>query len=562
MLQDPSRVFNLDESGFSLCPKGDKVLGIKGQKNVYELADRDKENVTVLLNVSASGVLAPPMAVFAGKRFPKGLNEENRKFEVTNWSFAFSENGWITGQVFYEYMANTFYKWLLENNIAFPVIVFLDGHSSHLTYHLSQFCSQVGTEIVALFPNATHLIQPLDVAVFGPLKKKWAMEVDRWRVQNNVFSITKVQLPGILSKVLKNELKTESIINGFRVCGLYPFNKDSVDFSKCRTASFSVQPPAQKPCKLTLCGHSYLEKVIGEEKLNSFKTGNVSGDEAIYDLWMKSKLLLEETSIEHDNAAKDTVSECSRTIPVMEEMHVASEIAHVNVAPGEPSSKIPSKMEMAISPETGGLNVPTPFKKYLYWPGTPKKKNTVRRTLNLPTVVTCGQWQDYEDNKRKEKKAVEQLKEERKRLREQKKEERQKKAADKSRPKQKASWHSSGSSASEGEGDNWGCPLSSSDEEVGQASEEEIVNIATDDFVIVRYSSDYFPVQILSVAPDGVRVSTMEKSLKNWKWPEKADIICYEWKNIVRKIKPPVKLNSRGAYSVPEIAKFNVFVNF
>ena len=394
VLQDPSRVFNLDESGFSLCPKGDKVLGIKGQKNVYELADRDKENVTVLLNVSASGVLAPPMAVFAGKRFPKGLNEENRKFEVTNWSFAFSENGWITGQVFFEYMANTFYKWLLENNIAFPVIVFLDGHSSHLTYHLSQFCSQVGIEIVALFPNATHLIQPLDVAVFGPLKKKWAMEVDRWRVQNNVFSITKVQLPGILSKVLKNELKTESIINGFRVCGLYPFNKDSVDFSKCRTASFSVQPPAQKPCKLTLCGHSYLEKVIGEEKLKSFKTGNVSGDEAIYDLWMKSKLLLEETSIEHDNAAKDTVSECSRTIPVMEEMHVASEIAHVNVAPGEPSSKIPSKMEMAISPETGGLNVPTPFKKYLYWPGTPKKKNTVRRTLNLPTVVTCGQWQD------------------------------------------------------------------------------------------------------------------------------------------------------------------------
>ena len=64
------------------------------------------------------------------------------------------------------------------------------------------------------------------------------------------------------------------------------------------------------------------------------------------------------------------------------------------------------------------------------------------------------------------------------------------------------------------------------------------------------------------MAPDGVRVSTMEKSLKNWKWPEKADIICYEWKNIVRKIKPPVKLNSRGAYSVPEIAKFNVFVNF
>ena len=34
MMQDPSRVFNADETFIQLCPHSLKVIGLKGQKNV------------------------------------------------------------------------------------------------------------------------------------------------------------------------------------------------------------------------------------------------------------------------------------------------------------------------------------------------------------------------------------------------------------------------------------------------------------------------------------------------------------------------------------------------
>lgn len=76
-------------------------------------------------------------------------------------------------------MANVFHPWLQKKQISSPVIIFLDGHYSLLTYHLSKLCSEIGIVIIALNPNATHVIQPLGVAVFGPLKKKWSQEVHR-----------------------------------------------------------------------------------------------------------------------------------------------------------------------------------------------------------------------------------------------------------------------------------------------------------------------------------------------------------------------------------------------
>lgn len=73
ILSDPSRVFNLDESSFMLCPKSEKVLAIKGQKNVVEIVKgSEKDNITVLVNVNADGSVAPNLIVFPGQRLPQG----------------------------------------------------------------------------------------------------------------------------------------------------------------------------------------------------------------------------------------------------------------------------------------------------------------------------------------------------------------------------------------------------------------------------------------------------------------------------------------------------------
>lgn len=212
-----------------LCPKGEKVLSIRGEKNVYEICgNNEKQQITVLVNISANGAVAPTMLVFSDKRMSKGIARTMPK----DWAMAVSDKGWITGETFFEYIANVFYPWLIENKIQLPVLLFLDGHVSHLTYQLSMFCRENGIHIVAFYPHSTHIQQPLDVAIFGPLKKEWVKVVHDWRMTSE-DPLTKYHFAPLLDKVITNRLTKQTIKNGFRTTGLYPWDSKAIDYSKC-----------------------------------------------------------------------------------------------------------------------------------------------------------------------------------------------------------------------------------------------------------------------------------------------------------------------------------------
>lgn len=69
ILEDPSRIFNADESGYQSCPKTGLVLGPKGYRNFYEIkVGNEKESITVRCAYSANGLTIPPMIVY-----PKGI---------------------------------------------------------------------------------------------------------------------------------------------------------------------------------------------------------------------------------------------------------------------------------------------------------------------------------------------------------------------------------------------------------------------------------------------------------------------------------------------------------
>ena len=49
VLSDPSRIYNLDETGMCLCPKIDKLLAPVKQKNVYSISPgQERQQITVL----------------------------------------------------------------------------------------------------------------------------------------------------------------------------------------------------------------------------------------------------------------------------------------------------------------------------------------------------------------------------------------------------------------------------------------------------------------------------------------------------------------------------------
>lgn len=124
-----------------------------------------------------------------------------------------------------------FLPFLLKSEIQRPVILFLDGHMSHYSLHLSKFCREQKIILISLYPNSTHIIQPLDVAVFGPLKSKWKKIVQQWRIDYN-REISKYDVPLALSKIIQNTEMIHNIQAGFLATGLYPFNPNNVDYKK------------------------------------------------------------------------------------------------------------------------------------------------------------------------------------------------------------------------------------------------------------------------------------------------------------------------------------------
>lgn len=107
------------------------------------------------------------------------------------------------------------------------------------------------------------------------------------------------------------------------------------------------------------------------------------------------------------------------------------------------------------------------------------------------------------------------------------------------------------SDTSEGTSDN------DSEDENLQADHVNKENYNIEDYVIFVYEGSYFVRKVESISEEGVLLKSMQKSLKNWKQPEKEDLNLYPMSDIIEKNKTPQKVNkNREIYYVPEIQKY------
>lgn len=465
VLEDPSRIFNLDETAVFLCPKTGKVLGLKGQKNVYEVhSGSDKENLTVLCIASANGTVAPTLIVFPGQRLPSA----ERLMVPDDWAIAKSESGWINGTVFFEYIVNTFFVWITENQIQLPVIVFMDGHNSHLTYHLSVYCAKYQIILIALPPNCTHVLQPMDVAVFKPVKQEWSSIVHKWRMSHYHESLTKFNFALLFKEALDTVMKPDTLKNGFKRCGLSPFDVTAVDFSKVDVFNNVVpkkpiagnQIPTQPSCTNERENSlKFLESFIPPDLLEQFQEtyerftpiwNGVESAQDLYVVWKKVKDSLQTnvnaksdqtTAIEKSSTVEEPVP---AIVTVDEPVPSTSWANHESSTPKAPRCHNEQLIDQGslllspeqnpdlarqealakvLSPDTNGEGVPTPLKKHLSWPGTPVKtgKSRKRKDCKIPAVIVSKKYIELKEKEREEKKQIELEKAERKRLREMKK---------------------------------------------------------------------------------------------------------------------------------------------
>ena len=104
VFQDPSSIYNADETGCPLEPPSGKLLAPRGAKFVYKTGSSDKTQITVLACMSVTGHFLPPMIVYPGERF-RGYNPVG-KFESA--ILGRSKSGWMDSELFLSWFRDNF----------------------------------------------------------------------------------------------------------------------------------------------------------------------------------------------------------------------------------------------------------------------------------------------------------------------------------------------------------------------------------------------------------------------------------------------------------------------
>jgi hypothetical protein len=120
-------------------------------------------------------------------------------------------------------------------------LLILDGHSSHATLEFDQYCTANNIITLCMPPHTSHLLQPLDVGCFAPLKRAYGHEIQELARQG-VYHVDKVDFLTIYTQIRPTVLTQQNIQAGFQATGLIPPFPDRVLLSL--TVVWMPSPPA------------------------------------------------------------------------------------------------------------------------------------------------------------------------------------------------------------------------------------------------------------------------------------------------------------------------------
>jgi len=234
ILDKPDHIWNLDETSFCADPSKTKVVGGIGTSSTRTTSGPGRDNTTVLCACSAAGEKAMPLIIFKGKDVYDEWTTEEEDITKPTISYAATKRGWMETPVFYNY----FRKNLVEQfGNRRPILLIYDGHSTHVGIDLIKEAMAEGIVILKLPPHSSHILQPLDIAVFKSLKATWDTKLVKWQRCNPGKKIIKKTFSRLIKEVWE-EASPILIQNGFKKAGICPYDNTVVSKDKYDPAAY------------------------------------------------------------------------------------------------------------------------------------------------------------------------------------------------------------------------------------------------------------------------------------------------------------------------------------
>ena len=137
------------------------------------------------------------------------------------------------------------YTFAKDKEIQFPILLIVDGRSTHISLEASEYCSENSIILYCLLATATHILQACDIGFLSPMKTVWKAMVKEWQMSHVGEVLTKKQFPEVFRKTWYHVATLENSAHGLRRSGLYPLSPDGIDKSKLGPSQMTVKEVLQ-----------------------------------------------------------------------------------------------------------------------------------------------------------------------------------------------------------------------------------------------------------------------------------------------------------------------------
>ncbi|KAK3929651.1 LOW QUALITY PROTEIN: Jerky protein homolog-like [Frankliniella fusca] len=212
-------IVNCDETNLRDDPSAKIVIARRGSRHVETIMDSSKQSTSIIAAVSDTGIVLPFYFVYQAKYVYPTWIENGPKHTVYNAT----ESGWFNMIIFEDWFVKTALPYFKKFGPNQKKAIIRDNLGAHLSIKVIQLCEENNIAFLLLPANATHFLQPLDVAWFGPMKKEWR-KVLRDHKEFYPGVVKKVVFPSLLSKCVDalGERCSKNAVAGFKACGLVP----------------------------------------------------------------------------------------------------------------------------------------------------------------------------------------------------------------------------------------------------------------------------------------------------------------------------------------------------
>ena len=134
-----------------------------------------------------------------------------------------SEIGWTDNELCMEWMRDCLEPATKIHPRDEYRMLIVDGHASHVTNEFIKFTQEPKIVYLCLPAHSTHLLKPLDVGVYGPLKRNYKTLLAE-KTRFITYNIDKANFISLIQKARRQGISVQNVRSAWQATRPVPYN--------------------------------------------------------------------------------------------------------------------------------------------------------------------------------------------------------------------------------------------------------------------------------------------------------------------------------------------------